>query len=274
VSDDKEPSDPQIRKITVWNLIQHTSGWDYSGATPNALNDWVFHIKEIGRGMGLHAPPTKEEFAQFMFNVDLNFNPGERRAYSNIGYLLLGMVIEKVSRQSYLDFLKDTLLRPLDINNVFVGATRLAGRLDNEVTYEDPYSGPDATLDPFDRTPAPLPYGGFDGMTELMDSGGGLITSADSLSHFISNYSVIGEGITVGESIVSTLGRHTGRRDGGMPGTSSVSKCFDGKNGLPGFDFAFIFNQYDKSTKVGEATGKLDDFVAGLESIVRSKFGG
>lgn len=273
VSSTPEPSDPRVVDITVEDLIRHRNGWDYTGDSPNWINDWVFHLKEIGRGMGLQGPPTKREFAQFMFNVNLNYSPDEIRKYSNIGYLLLGLVIEEASGQTYLEFLNLNLLGPLGINDVFVGATRLAGRRDNEVIYEDPHSGPDATLHPADLTAAPLPYGGFGGMTEVMDAGGGLITSANSLSRFINSFSVSGDG-TGDEVIASSAGRHNGRRDGGMPGTSAVAKSFSRKDPSRLFDMAFIFNQFDKSTKIGIASGKLDRFVDSLEQSIRSNFGG
>ena len=168
----------------------------------------------------MNHPPTKQDFAKFMFNIPLDFVPGTDSKYSNIGYLLLGMVVEKASRQSYFDCLNNNILVPAGISNVFVGHTRLAGRRDNEVTYEDPLTGPDATMSPFSPATAPLPYGGFGTMTEVMDSAGGLITSAKSLSQFISQHNVWVNDIT------DDPGRNGGEttRSGSLPGTAAIAR--------------------------------------------------
>lgn len=43
----------------------------------------------------------------------LDFTPGTNWSYSNTGYILLGMIIEKISGHSYADFLKTNILEPL-----------------------------------------------------------------------------------------------------------------------------------------------------------------
>jgi CubicO group peptidase (beta-lactamase class C family) len=267
VSPVSQPADRRVFDITVQHLVEHSAGWDYRSVPLNAPRDWVFRLKEIGRGMGVDHPPTRDEFARFVFNLNLDFAPGTDSKYSNIGYVLLGMVVEKASGMTFVDFLNSRILPPLGISDVFVGATTLSGRRPNEVVYEDPFSGPDATRHPADPTPAPLPYGGSGAMTELMDSGGGLVTSARSLARFIFSNNVFGQNITDGR------GRSNGRRDGGMPGTTAVSESFVGKNGSVLYDMAFIFNQRDKSTKDGMITSpRLDTFVNRLKTQISQDF--
>jgi len=62
----------------------------------------------------------------------LDFQPGEKWSYSNSGYILLGYIIEKVSGQSYEDFLQQYIFTPLSLhdtgydhnsNNLAVGYT-------------------------------------------------------------------------------------------------------------------------------------------------------
>src|SRR5207253_10426100 len=43
----------------------------------------------------------------------LDFQPGERWSYSNSGYVLLGYLIEKISGESYAQFLQDNIFKPL-----------------------------------------------------------------------------------------------------------------------------------------------------------------
>src|SRR5262249_46233380 len=47
----------------------------------------------------------------------LLFPPGTSHAYSNTGYLLLGMLIEKVSNRSYAHYLEEEILRPLGLTS-------------------------------------------------------------------------------------------------------------------------------------------------------------
>ena len=61
--------------------------------------------------------PTFYSIFNFHFHC-----PGEKHAYSNLGYLVLGMVIETLSCMPYENYVKQ-LLRKLDIEEVYVGLT-------------------------------------------------------------------------------------------------------------------------------------------------------
>lgn len=60
-------------------------------------------------------------------SVRLQSDPGDAYAYSNANYLLLGAVIERVSGQSYEDFVAERILQPLGMQNSWAGPT-LEGR--------------------------------------------------------------------------------------------------------------------------------------------------
>jgi N-acyl-D-amino-acid deacylase len=260
-------ADPRVRDITVAHLVAHQGGWDYTGN--RAGRDPVFDLKNIGRIMFLDKSPEKMEFATYIYDyLTLDFEPGRETKYSNIGYVLLGMVIEKATGRSYIEYLNEELLSSMGINDVFVGATKLAGRRENEVLYEDPFIGPDATEHPLSPAAVPLPYGGFGSMTELMDSSGGLITSARSLSAFINNYN------NYVNTIDDPMGRRDGkRRFGAMPGTSACAYSFSSKNGSKKFDYAFMFNQRDKGDKeVSAVSAKLDRFCQTLDDLVQANY--
>jgi len=49
-----------------------------------------------------------------------NFDPGEKHAYSNSGYFLLGLIAEKVSNRSYKELLEEYIIEPLNLENTFV----------------------------------------------------------------------------------------------------------------------------------------------------------
>jgi CubicO group peptidase (beta-lactamase class C family) len=99
-------------EITLHHLLSHTAGLprltvqamsDVSGFTRPTRPNRLRSILELG---------TPDERLQ-----PLDFNPGEKFAYSNFGYLLLGMVIEEVSGKEYTEFLRDELFRPLGMND-------------------------------------------------------------------------------------------------------------------------------------------------------------
>jgi D-alanyl-D-alanine carboxypeptidase len=89
------------KSITLHQLSTHTSGIpNYPDMTPRA--------KELER---LHATPR--EMLEIAATKPLEFKPGTQLHYSNTGYILLGMVIEKISGQTYAEFLKKNIFDPI-----------------------------------------------------------------------------------------------------------------------------------------------------------------
>jgi len=85
--------------VTVFNLLTHTSG------IPDFIN-----LADSPNFQTL--PQRPEQLIAKIRDKPLQFAPGSDRAYSNTGYLLLGLVIEKVSGESYAQFVKENLLNP------------------------------------------------------------------------------------------------------------------------------------------------------------------
>jgi CubicO group peptidase (beta-lactamase class C family) len=96
------PSDWQ--PITIHNLLTHTSG------IPDYINSPDFPPL-IG------TPATPEQLVARFKNQPLLFPPGDHWQYSNSGYTLLGYIIERVSGESYAQFLQDNILEPLHLDN-------------------------------------------------------------------------------------------------------------------------------------------------------------
>jgi len=85
--------------ITVENLLTHTSGIaDYT-----SLPNW----KELSV-----KPMSRAELVATFATKPLDFAPGEHWAYSNANYYLLGLIVEKLTKQSYADAIRDRVLRP------------------------------------------------------------------------------------------------------------------------------------------------------------------
>lgn len=113
----------------------------------------------------------------------MDFDPGSRFAYSNFGYCILSRIIEKVTGQSYQNYVNNQILIPLGITQARIGRSLIDERVKNEVRYYDfPSALASQSVFPNISGLAPTPYGGF--YLEAMDSHGGWITSAIDLVRF------------------------------------------------------------------------------------------
>ena len=104
------PELPEFGKpITIGHLVHHTSGLrDYGGLL-------------IMTGWRMDNPVNKADFINIISRQKrLNFTPGEKFAYSNTNYALLGMIVERASARSYADFMKAEVFGPLGMNNTIV----------------------------------------------------------------------------------------------------------------------------------------------------------
>ncbi|WP_091852305.1 serine hydrolase domain-containing protein [Marinobacter segnicrescens] len=86
-----ELSDPRIADITIEHLLSHRGGWDRE-----RTQDVMFLINR---------KPWCPDYPQKLLDSSLMYDPGEAEHYSNLGYCLLGLAIEKVSGQSYREFM-------------------------------------------------------------------------------------------------------------------------------------------------------------------------
>ena len=85
------------RRVTIEHLLTHTSGIpDYTD-----MDEWVRRLRE---------ELTPRQILDMVKARPLEFEPGAQFAYSNSGYLLLGLVIEKVSGRPYADYIRQMVL--------------------------------------------------------------------------------------------------------------------------------------------------------------------
>lgn len=101
------PEIPHAGQVTLRNLLTHSAG--YSEYTE------IGSFDEIG-----NRPTTLAGIADTVDRRPLAFTPGTTREYSNTGYDLLAMVIERVSGMSYSDFLEQRIFKPLGMTSTFV----------------------------------------------------------------------------------------------------------------------------------------------------------
>jgi D-alanyl-D-alanine carboxypeptidase len=94
--------------LTLRQLLAHTSGLSES------INYRQINIA-YRNAKGDRKVQNLPEIYQAL-NPKLDFPPGEAWMYSNTGYLVAGLIIEKVSGQSYHDFMRDRIFQPLGMN--------------------------------------------------------------------------------------------------------------------------------------------------------------
>ncbi len=233
--------DPHIDEITVQQLVDHAGGWNSripfrarNGDQIDASHfDPAFQMRRIAQELGLAVPPTKAQVARFMYGKPLQYVPGTEdfestagKTYSNFGYVLLGMVVEAVTGQPYVDYIRDGLDGKGAWSGVSVSPMLSRKKNPLEVWYDEPALWPSA-LDPQSTAPVTLANGGTGYITDLIDSAAGLMTNAETLARFSSRHALRGFG-----------GRAAGTEfDGSMAGAYSTILCQPN-----GIDCAFTLN--------------------------------
>ncbi len=102
---------PQVpaawRGVTIRQLLSHTSGIrSYTDIGPRWQRRW-------GEDM---VPDT---ILSLVRDDTLDFAPGTRWHYDNTGYVVLGMVVEKVAGQPYAEYLREHLWQPLGLTSTY-----------------------------------------------------------------------------------------------------------------------------------------------------------
>lgn len=170
--------DPRWKQITVRHCLQHTGGWDRKQSY-----DPIGKVWDIARALGIRPPVTPVDIVRYMMGQPLDFAPGERHAYSNLGYLVLGRIIEAVTGAKYEAYVKRQVLAPLGIKTAQLGRALVEHRARGEVRYYDAKNrrGP-CLFPPRLGEQVPIQYGAenLDGF----EAHGGWIASAVELAKF------------------------------------------------------------------------------------------
>ena len=99
---------PNASSITVRQILNHTSGVMRYEFKPDFIND-------------LSANPAKtwkpEELIKYVFDEKASFTAGEGWEYSDTNYILLGMIIEKLTGKKYYELLREKIFEPYQLIN-------------------------------------------------------------------------------------------------------------------------------------------------------------
>lgn len=95
---------PDKGRITVNELLDHSSGLPDFVAADSAVTEYTPDLD--------YQIVSRDEIVRRALHATLIFPPGKKSEYSNLGYSLLGAIIEKVSGQGYEAYVQDHIFRP------------------------------------------------------------------------------------------------------------------------------------------------------------------
>jgi CubicO group peptidase (beta-lactamase class C family) len=174
------------QKITIRHLLTHTSG---------LRDQWgLLGIEGRGPGSQVHTPATTLDL--IVHQKMLNFPPGSRYLYSNSGYALAGLIVQRVSGQSLDAFTQERLFKPL-------GMTHTQWRDDFTEVVRNRATAYDSTGGKGFHTDMPF--------TDMIGNGGVLSTMSDLLkwNENLDNPKVGGPGFT--QALETRMRLTTGR---------------------------------------------------------------
>jgi N-acyl-D-amino-acid deacylase len=228
--------DARLKNITVQHLLQHTGGWDRDIA-----GDHTYRERTIASAMGVPSPPGRDLTLNWILGEPLQYDPGVTYAYSNIGYMTLGLIAEKYSGKNQIDFLRQDVLASATFKPEYlVHARTFAANQDpREPYYDSAGSNSTNVFYPAESSSLIVPraYGGFD--VESRIGQGGIAASPLAILEYMNRFQVAGNNIGATRP---SPGNWTWSHTGGFSGTSTVAT--QRGNGI---NFVAMFNKADVS---------------------------
>lgn len=121
--------DQRYYTITVEQLLRHQGGFN------NYAGDPVSNTRYIMMQNHLTTPPDHKTLLKILLKRHLGYTPGEGKCYSNLGYMILSMIIEKKSGMKYEDFMQKHVLHRAGCYDMHIAGTYQKDRRPNETRY-------------------------------------------------------------------------------------------------------------------------------------------
>lgn len=121
--------DQRYLDITVEQLLRHKAGFTTGAGDP------MFSTRYIMMQNRLTTPPDNNTLMKILLKRRLGFTPGTAKRYSNVGYTLLSMIIEKKTRMSYEDYMRKFVFEPAGCYDFHIAGSYEKDRRRNEVKY-------------------------------------------------------------------------------------------------------------------------------------------
>lgn len=104
------PADPRFPLITIGQLLVHRAGFDRADGGDPVTGRLAAYLRTATA-----TSPSIDEQMKWVMRRRLPLAPGERYAYTNAAYLVLGAVIEEASGQDYESYCRNATLAPLGV---------------------------------------------------------------------------------------------------------------------------------------------------------------
>lgn len=171
------PKDKRVYDITIAHLLSHEGGWT------QRYGDQMFMPVTIAETMGVKLPVDTKTIVRFALNKRLHFSPGKGKSYSNLGYSILGLIIEKVSGKSYSEYCRESIFEPIGIYDMTLASNLPSKKAPFEVTYYQPCDVvPKLSVYGTGELVSPT-YGGND--IEALGGAGAWLATAPDLARFM-----------------------------------------------------------------------------------------
>lgn len=121
--------DDRYYRITVEDLLRHEGGFSTKGGDP------MFSALKMREKYGFKEAPDADALVRKLVGERLEWAPGTRCEYSNLGYLLLSMVIERVTGCCYEDWMQENVLKPAGCVDMHLAHNYYEQRYPNETRY-------------------------------------------------------------------------------------------------------------------------------------------
>jgi CubicO group peptidase (beta-lactamase class C family) len=213
--------------------------------------------------MGVPSPPGRINTASWIMGQPLDFAPDSKRVYSNVGFLMLGLIIEQVSGMSHINYVRQNVFGPIDwmpVSEVVPGWTFPFNRDPREPWYDDD-SQVQNVFNP-DGDTVRKPAGGWH--HEARIGQGGYVVSTTALLHLAETYYISDKQISNPTYGTLTNGVRENRwHNGSLAGTQSMLvQRTDGVN------YAVLFNK--RGTDVNSGQG----YHFAIQSLINAQLNG
>ncbi len=118
-----EKMDPRLRSVTLEQLLSHTSGIPTD-------NENIFNVYREAMSQDGNLDNLRYWLVQHWSKKPLEFDPGTKFAYSNMGYTMVGAMIERVGGKTWDEAVTDRVFRPLKLETAGLGPQASLGRID------------------------------------------------------------------------------------------------------------------------------------------------
>lgn len=172
-------SDTNYFKVNVEHLLRHQGGFTVRRGDP------MFSTLTIIRQHRLSSPPDQQTLLLTQLPYALSFLPGSSQEYSNLGYLILSMIIEKLTGECYETWMQENILRPAGCDDFHIAGNFYEERYPNETRYY--LQSDDEPVEVYDLSGRMVPrcYGGND--IRGLSGAGAWVASTAELARLIAS---------------------------------------------------------------------------------------